>query len=242
MAESRRKEVNRLLAALPREDYARLAPHLERVALDSGLILHHIGQPVDYIYFPETMLVSLLNMLSDGSTIEVAIVGKEGIAGISPLLESERATMQAMVQIPGEALRIRAQVLKAEFGRGTQLQVFLLRYIRSLTAQIAQTAVCNCLHTVEQRLARWLLMSRSRVDSDELPLTQEFIAHMLGTRRAGVSEAASMLQDAGLISYVRGHITIHNLKGLEAASCECYQVVKSLFESMNNEDSGGTSL
>jgi CRP-like cAMP-binding protein len=235
----RRDSSNRILAALTDEDYARLAPYLERVSLDSGLTLHQIERPVDYIYFPETMLVSLLNMMSDGSTIEVGIVGKDGIAGISPLLGSERALMQTIVQIPGEALRVRTPLLREEFNRGGELQAVLLRYTRSLMAQVAQRAVCNSLHTIEQRLARWLLMSRALADSDELPLTQEFIAHMLGTRRAGISQAASMLQDAGLISYTRGHINILEPEELERAACECYQVVKNQSESMSKEVVGG---
>jgi CRP-like cAMP-binding protein len=240
MAESSERESNnRLLAALPSEDYARLSPHLSRVSLDAERILHEMNQPVEHIYFPETMLVSLLNMLSDGSAIEVGVLGKEGLTGIFVLLGSDRARTRAMVQISGTAMRIRTVVLKEEFERGGQLQTLLLRYMSALMAQMAQTAACNCLHTVDQRLARWLLMARMRVDSDELPLTQEFIAQMLGTRRAGVSEAASTLQDAGLIRYARGHITILDLRGLEEASCECYRVVKNEFENIYTADSGG---
>lgn len=239
MSEGRNIESsNRLIAALPVEDLGRLAPHLERVVIEGGQTLHQIGHSIDHIYFPESALVSLLNILSDGTTVEVGVIGRDGLVGISPLLEGETARAQALVQITGDALRIRARALKEEFRRGGQLQAVLLRYTRALMAQIAQTAVCNCLHNVDQRLARWLLMARLRMDSDELPLTQEFIAHMLGTRRAGVSEAASMLQDAGLIAYSRGHIKILDFKGLEQASCECYQVVRKGMESTFNQSPG----
>jgi CRP-like cAMP-binding protein len=239
MSEARKIERdNKLIAALPAEDLARLAPHLKRVTLEAEQILHRIDEPIEHIYFPETALVSLLNILSDGTTVEVGVVGREGLVGVSPLLEGERAMTQAIVQIAGEAQRINMRVLKEEFKRGGQLQTLLLRYTRTLMSQIAQTAVCNCLHNVDQRLARWLLVARLRDERDELPLTQEFIAHMLGTRRAGVSEAASLLQDAGLITYVRGHITLLDFKGLEDVSCECYQIVRKEFQRAFNEDSG----
>lgn len=228
---------NRLIAGLSGvlagEDWA----HLKRVTLEADQVLHQIDEPVEHVYFPETALVSLLNILSDGATVEVAVVGREGLVGISTLLEGERAAMQALVQIAGTAQTISTEALKAEFKRGGQLQARLLRYMRTLMAQMAQTVVCNCLHTVDQRLARWLLLARLRIERDELPLTQEFIAHMLGTRRAGVSEAASLLQAAGLITYSRGHIMIVDGKGLEEASCECYQIVRRELERAFDEGS-----
>jgi CRP-like cAMP-binding protein len=228
---------NRLIAGLAGEELARLEPHLKRVTLEADQTLHQIDEPVERIYFPETGLVSLLNILSDGTTVEVGVVGREGLVGIAPLLEGERSAMQAIVQIRGTAQSISTEALKGEFKQGGQLQALVLRYMRTLMAQIAQTAVCNCLHNVDQRLARWMLLARLRTERDELPLTQEFIAHMLGTRRAGVSEAASLLQEAGLITYSRGHITILDLKGLEEASCECYQIVRKEFQSAFDEES-----
>ncbi|HEX8137361.1 MAG TPA: helix-turn-helix domain-containing protein [Pyrinomonadaceae bacterium] len=238
MAEAPKTEGdNKIIAGLHGEDLARLAPYLKRVALEAEQTLHQIDGPVERIYFPETALVSLLNILSDGASVEVGVVGREGVVGISPLLEGERAGAQAIVQIPGTAQSIATVALKEEFKRGGQLQTLVLRYMRTLMAQVAQTAVCNCLHNVDQRLARWLLLARLRVERDELPLTQEFIAHMLGSRRAGVSEAAGLLQEAGLITYSRGHITILDFKGLEEASCECYQIVRKEFQSVFDEES-----
>jgi CRP-like cAMP-binding protein len=239
MSEAHKRERdNKLIAALSPENLARLAPHLKRVTLEAEQIIHQIDEPIEHVYFPELALVSLLNILSDGTTVEVGVVGREGLVGISPLLEGERETTQAIVQVAGEAQRISTGVLKEEFRQGGQLQTLLLRYTRTLMAQVAQTAVCNCLHHVDQRLARWLLMARLHLESDELPLTQEFIAHMLGTRRAGVSEAASLLQDAGLITYARGRITILDFRGLEDASCECYQSLQKEFQSALDKDSG----
>ncbi len=239
MSEERTTENgNRLIAALPEEEYARLAPHLSRVRFEAQQVLYELDQVVEYLYFPETALVSLLNVLSDGTTVEVGVVGTEGLVGIWPLLGGELATTQALVQIGGQALRVRADLLKEEFRRGGLLQTLLLRYTRTLMMQIAQTAACNSLHNVDQRLARWLVMAKLRVESDKLPLKQEFIAHMLGTRRAGISEAASLLQDAGLIRYSRGHIMILDFKGLEDASCECYQIVRREIETIFNEDYG----
>jgi CRP-like cAMP-binding protein len=240
MPEARKIESNnRLIAALGDEDLARIAPRLERITIEAGQILHRIDQPVEYNYFPETALVSLLNILSDGTSVEVGVVGRDGVVGITPLLEGSRAVTQAIVQITGEALRISARALKEEFKRGEQLQAVLLRYTRMLLTQVSQTAVCNCLHNVDQRLARWLLMAKLRIESDDLPLTQEFIAHMLGARRAGVSEAAGVLQDAGLISYSRGHIVILDFKGLEEAACECYQIVRKEFQKALDQNGGG---
>jgi CRP-like cAMP-binding protein len=228
---------NRLIARLAGEELERLEPHLKRVTLEAGQILHQIDEPVEHIYFPETGLVSLLNILSDGATVEIGVVGREGLVGIAPLLEGERSVAQAIVQIPGTAQTIGTEALKEEFKRGGQLQALVLRYMRMLMAQAAQTAVCNCLHNVDQRLARWLLLAQLRIERDELSVTQEFIAHMLGTRRASVSEAASLLQDAGLITYSRGRIKILDFKGLEESSCECYQIVRKEVQSAFDEES-----
>jgi CRP-like cAMP-binding protein len=184
---------------------------------------------MDYVYFPTTSIVSLVYTMEDGATVEMGLAGSDGVVGIALFLGGDTTPNRAVVQIAGGALRMPAQVLQEEFKRGSSLQLLLLRYTRALITQISQTAVCNRLHSVEQRLCRWLLLTHDRVKVNELQLTQEFIANMLGVRREGVTHAACHLQAAGLIQYARGRITILDRKGLEATVCECYRVVKQEF-------------
>ena len=229
MSEASPQAVNRLLAALPDADYQRLIPHLKRVELSFKQVLHEVGEPIEYVYFPHRGIVSLLSTMADGSMVEVGLVGNEGIAGIPATLGDNIATTIAIVQVPGSGMRMKASVLKTEFGRGGSLQSLLLRYIQALYAFVSQNAACNRLHYLDGRLARWLLLVCDRVESKELPLTHEFIGQMLGVRRAGVTEAANTLQQAGLIRCTRGKITILNRQELEAASCECYEIIQGEF-------------
>jgi CRP-like cAMP-binding protein len=217
---------NQLLAALPAADYERLLPHLERIPLDLGQALYESGGEQDYVFFPTASIVSLLYVMEDASSAEIAIVGNEGVVGIALFMGGESTTSRAVVQSAGEGYRMRAGVLKAEFTKGGDLQHLLLRYTQALITQMAQTAVCNRHHTVEQQLCRWLLLSMDRLPSNELTMTQELIANMLGVRREGVTEAAGHLQAAGLIHYSRGKITVLDRPRLEQQVCECYAVVK----------------
>ena len=218
---------NHLLEALPAGDYERLAPHLELVAMKLGEVLYEPGIPLRHVYFPTTSIVSLLYVMEDGASAEIAIVGNEGILGISLFMGGETTPSRAVVQSAGYGLRLKAQLLKDEFHRFGPMLHLLLRYTQALITQMAQTAVCNRHHSVDQQLCRWLLLSLDRLASNELSMTQELIANMLGVRREGVTEAAGKLQDAGLIRYRRGRITVLDRPGLEARSCECYQVVKT---------------
>ncbi|MBD2104113.1 Crp/Fnr family transcriptional regulator [Leptolyngbya sp. FACHB-261] len=221
---------NQILSVLPREEYERLAPHLQLVSLTQGEFLYAPGEPIEYVYFPNQGVISLVLTLEDGSMGEVGLIGQEGMVGLAVIWGNLPPTSQAQVQLPGDAFSLKASVIKTEFSRGGALQDLLLRYTKALFAQVSQSAVCNAKHTIEERLARWLLMSQDRVQSDEFPLTQEFISHMLGVRRAGVTVAAGDLQRAGLIRYSRGKIAIRDRESLEATACECYQVVKTEFE------------
>jgi CRP-like cAMP-binding protein len=220
---------NRILNALTRAEYERLAVHLEHVNLALGEVLYHPDQPITHVYFPNRGTVSLVSTFEDGASVEVGMVGNEGMFGVCVFLGSISTPLEAIVQLPGDGLRMRANVLRKEFNKGGQLQDLLLRYTQAFITQIAQTAACNRAHPTSWRLVRWLLMCQDRSYSRELDLTQEFIANMLGTRRAGVTEAAGQLQDRGLIKYHRGHITILDREGLEASSCECYPIVKKEF-------------
>lgn len=220
---SRNPVSNDLLAALPREEYERLLPHLERVSLPLRQVLYELNEPIEYAYFITTGVSSLLNIMEDGQSIEAATVGKEGIIGVPLLLGTTQIPLMVIMQIPGDGLRMKADVFKTEVYAGCPLHTLLLRYTQTLMNQISQTAACNRLHSVEERCCRWLLMTGDRVESDSFPLTQEFLSYMLGVRRASVSEVAATLQKAGLIDYHRGQITIRDRQGLEAACCECYQ-------------------
>jgi CRP-like cAMP-binding protein len=221
---------NHLLDALPASDYERLASHLELVPMRLGDVLYESGSQLRYVYFPTTCILSLLYVMEDGSSAEIAIVGNEGILGISLFMGGETTPSRAVVQSAGHAFRLKAALLKNEFGRFGPTMHLLLRYTQALITQMAQTAVCNRHHSVDQQLCRWLLLSLDRLQTNELSMTQELIANMLGVRREGVTEAAGKLQYAGLISYRRGRITVLDRPGLEARSCECYQVVKTEFD------------
>jgi CRP-like cAMP-binding protein len=221
---------NRLLAALPVEEYERLRPHLEQVSFALGEVVYESGGHLDYVYFPVTAIISLLYMMENGSSAEMGLAGNDGIVGIAVFMGGNTMPNRAVVQSAGGALRLKAQVLQDEFERGGQFQKLLLRYTQALITQISQTAVCNRLHSVEQQLCRWLLLSHDRVQTDDLIMTQTLIADMLGVRREGVTIAAGRLQDVGAISYVRGHIKIIDRAKLEALVCECYRVVKDEFD------------
>jgi CRP-like cAMP-binding protein len=217
---------NHLLAALPEADYERLLPDLELVPLELGWALYESGSQQGYVYFPTTSIVSLLYVMEDGSSAEIAVVGYEGVVGIALFMGGETTPSRAVVQSAGYAYRLKASRLKDEFERGGPLQYLLLRYTQALITQMAQTAVCNRHHSVEQQLCRWLLLSLDRLPSNELVMTQELIANMLGVRREGVTEAAGKLQAEGLIQYSRGKITVLDRLHLEARVCECYAVVR----------------
>ena len=213
---------NKLLTALPGEEFARLLPHLEPVSLTGVENLYDPGGGAPFAYFPEGALLSQLYVLSDGGTIEAALIGKDGVLGLSSIFDAPPPACWAQVIIAGSALRIRTETLREEFARGGALQRLLLAYTGARIAQLSQRAVCNGRHSVGRRACCWLLMVRDRVGEDSLPLTHEQIARHLGTRRAGVTEIANDLRDRGLISYSRGLITILDRQGLEAAACECY--------------------
>ncbi|TAK83936.1 MAG: Crp/Fnr family transcriptional regulator [Betaproteobacteria bacterium] len=217
---------NRLLAALPAADYQRLLEHVEPVALPLGWAIYESGSRMRHVFFPTEGIVSLLYVTESGASAEIAIAGNESVVGISLFMGGETTPSRAIVQSAGHAYRLRAEILKREFERGGELQHLLLRYTQALITQMAQTAVCNRHHTLEQQLCRWLLLSLDRLPSNEIRMTQELIANMLGVRREGVTEAAGYLQDAGLIRYHRGHITVLDRPKLEQRVCECYAVVK----------------
>jgi CRP-like cAMP-binding protein len=217
---------NRLLAALPAADYSRIAPHLEAVPMLLGDSIYESGSQLNHVYFPATSIVSLLYVMENGASAEIAVVGNEGIVGISLFMGGNTTPSRAIVQSAGGGYRLKAAVLKAEFNRGGPPMQLLLRYTQALITQMCQTAVCNRHHSVEQQLCRWLLLSLDRLSSNELVMTQELIANMLGVRREGVTEAAGNLQRAGLIRYSRGRIAILDRPGIERSVCECYAVVR----------------
>ena len=221
---------NHLLDALLNADYDRLFPNLELVELPLGEVLYESGGKLKYVYFPTTSIVSLLYVMEDGSSAEIAVVGNEGILGISIFMGGDTTPSRAVVQSAGHGYRMKAQLLKNEFNQAGPLQRLLLRYTQALITQMAQTAVCNRHHSVEQQLCRWLLLSIDRLSGNELNMTQELIANMLGVRREGVTEAAGKLHRAGLINYTRGRIVVIDRPGLEKRVCECYQVVKTEFD------------
>jgi len=217
---------NHLLAALPMADYERLLPDLELVPLPLGWAVYEAGGKLGYVYFPTTCIVSLLYVMEDGASAEIAITGHDGLVGIALFMGGETTPSRAVVQSAGYGYRLKAAALKREFEQGGTLQHLALRYTQALITQMAQTAVCNRHHSVEQQLCRWLLLSLDRLSSNELAMTQELIANMLGVRREGVTEAAGHLQAAGLIHYRRGHIIVIDRPKLEKRVCECYAVVK----------------
>ncbi len=220
---------NHLLAALPKTESERLFPHLELVPLPLGEALYESGDTLNHVYFPTTAIVSLLYELENGSSAEIAVVGYEGIVGIALFMGGDTMPNRAVVQSAGNAYRLRGQLLKEEFNRAGALQHLLLRYTLAMLTQMAQTAVCNRHHSVDKQLCRWLLLSLDRLPANELSMTQELIANMLGVRREGVTEAAGKLQNDGLIHYSRGRITVLDRPGLEKRVCECYEVVRQEF-------------
>jgi len=217
---------NHLLAGAGDDELARLLPGLDVVSLKLGSVLYESGEQMDYVYFPMTAIVSLLYLMENGSTAEIGVVGNDGLVGLAIFMGGNTTPNRAIVQSAGTSLRIKAAPMKDEFLRGKIFHNLCLRYTQALITQISQTAVCNRLHSVDQQLCRWLLLSHDRLPSDRLIMTQDLISNMLGVRREGITVAAKRLQDGGYIKYVRGDITILDRKGLEASVCECYQVVR----------------
>ncbi|WP_043638926.1 helix-turn-helix domain-containing protein [Chromobacterium haemolyticum] len=221
---------NLLLASLPEAEWLRWEHKLEPIAMPLGLVLYESGRTMTHVYFPCSSIVSLLFVTESGASAEIAVVGNEGIIGISLFMGGESTPSRAVVQSAGEGYRLKAQAMKEEFDLGGPVLHLLLRYTQALITQMTQTAVCNRHHSLDQQLCRWLLLSLDRLQGNELIMTQELIANMLGVRREGVTEAALKLQHAGLIRYTRGHITILDRAGLEGRTCECYAVVKNEYD------------
>jgi CRP-like cAMP-binding protein len=221
---------NHLLAALPPAEWGRWAPSLERVDMPLGQVLYESGIALEYVYFPLTAIVSLLYVMENGASAEIAVVGNEGIVGVSLFMGGESTPSRAVVQSAGLGCRLKASIMKTEFDKAGPALHLLLRYTQALITQMAQTAVCNRHHTLDQQLCRWLLLSLDRLQGTVLVMTQELIANMLGVRREGVTDGALKLQKAGLIQYARGRIKILNRKGLESRTCECYAVVKREYD------------
>jgi CRP-like cAMP-binding protein len=221
---------NLLLAALPDVEWARWLPQLEPVDMPLGKVLYEPGTTLSHVYFPTTSIISLLYVMEDGASAEIAVVGQEGIVGISLFMGGESTPSRAVVQSAGEGFRLNANLMMQEFNRAGPVLHLLLRYTQALITQMAQTAVCNRHHSLDQQLCRWLLLSLDRLHSNDLVMTQELIANMLGVRREGVTEAAGQLQKARLIRYQRGHITVLDREGLERRVCECYGVVKKEYD------------
>lgn len=221
---------NHLLATLPDAEWRRWLPQLESVDMPLGQVLYESGNTLSHVYFPTTAIVSLLYVMENGSSAEIAVVGNEGIVGISLFMGGESTPSRAVVQSAGQGWRLQAQMMKDEFNRAGPVLHLLLRYTQALITQMAQTAVCNRHHSLDQQLCRWLLLSLDRLQGNELVMTQELIANMLGVRREGVTEGALKLQKAGLIRYARGRITVLDREGLEKRTCECYAVVKKEYD------------
>jgi CRP-like cAMP-binding protein len=216
---------NFLLAALHKEDFVRVQSKLEFVSLKLGEVLYESGEKMDYVYFPTTAIISLLYIMENGSTAEIGVVGNDGILGVSLFMGGETTTSRAIIQSAGKAVKMNVKDMKAEFARGGRFQALLLRYTQALMTQISQTAVCNRLHSIEQQLCRWLLLSHDRLDSDKLVMTHDLISNMLGVRREGITLAAQKLAKRKLIKNSRGTMTVIDRQGLEDAVCECYKVV-----------------
>ncbi|MES1200899.1 MAG: Crp/Fnr family transcriptional regulator [Pseudomonadota bacterium] len=222
--------VNRLLALLSNKDYARLSPHLERAPLTYRQSLYEANKPIEFVYFIETGVGSLVNTMSNGQAAEVGTIGNEGVVGLPLVLGDDRAPTTVYIQVPGAGLSIRAARFKSELAASATMRAVMLRYAHALFNQVTQSAACNHFHTIDQRCCRWLLMTHDRMESEEFLLTQEFLAMMLGVQRTGVTRAASALQRAGLIEYSRGVVTILDRRGLKHRSCECYAVSKKEFD------------
>ena len=221
---------NHLLAALPPDEWERCGPQLEAVDLPLGQVLYESGRTLSHAYFPTTAIVSLLYVMENGASAEIAVAGNEGVVGISLFMGGESTPSRAVVQSAGHGFRMKAQFIKDEFNRAGPVMHLLLRYTQALITQMAQTAVCNRHHSLDQQLCRWLLLSLDRLQGSDLQMTQELIANMLGVRREGVTEAALKLQNLGLIRYARGHISVLDRPGLEQRTCECYAVVKAEYD------------
>jgi CRP-like cAMP-binding protein len=221
---------NHLLAALPETEWLRWLPWLERIDMPLGQVLYESGATLNHVYFPTTAIVSLLYSMENGTSAEIAVVGNEGIVGISLFMGGESTSSRAVVQSAGQGFRLKAQLMKDEFNRAGPVLHLLLRYTQALITQMAQTAVCNRHHSLDQQLCRWLLLSLDRLRANELVMTHELIANMRGVRREGITEIAHKLQNAGLIQYHRGHISVVNRAGLEKRTCECYAVVKKEYD------------
>ena len=230
MADSPDPRQNRLLAALPLGEFQRWAPMLELVDMPLGQVLYESGLTLSHMYFPLDSIVSLLYVMENGSSAEIAVVGNEGLVGVSLFMGGETTPSRAVVQSGGRGFRLEAQAMKSEFNRAGPVLHLLLRYTQALITQMAQTAVCNRHHTLDQQLCRWLLLSLDRLQGSELVMTQELIANMLGVRREGVTESALKLQSSGLIRYSRGRIKVLDRDGLEQRTCECYAVVKKEYD------------
>jgi CRP-like cAMP-binding protein len=230
MLDSAEPRNNYLLAALPDSEWGRWKPLLEKVEMPLGQVLYEPGTTLTHVYFPTTSIVSLLYVMENGASAEIAVVGNEGLVGVSLFMGGESTPSRAVVQSAGHGLRLKAQLMKDEFNRAGPVLHLLLRYTQALITQMSQTAACNRHHTLDQQLCRWLLLSLDRLHANELAMTQELIANMLGVRREGVTEAALKLQQAGLISYARGRITVLDRAGLEKRTCECYAVVKREYD------------
>jgi CRP-like cAMP-binding protein len=224
------RRTNQLLAALPDAEWQRWSPELQAVEMPLGQVLYESGNTLSHVYFPTTSIVSLLYVMQNGASAEIAVVGNEGIVGISLFMGGESTPSRAVVQSAGQGLRLNAKMLKDEFNQNAPVLHLLLRYTQALITQMAQTAVCNRHHSLDQQLCRWLLLSLDRLQGDELVMTQELMANMLGVRREGVTEAALNLQRVGLIRYTRGHISVLDRAGLERRTCECYAVVKKEYD------------
>ncbi|BBD66184.1 cyclic nucleotide-binding protein [Nostoc commune NIES-4072] len=222
-------QVNKLLAALSTNDYQRLVPHLKLVSLSTRQVIYEPKEPIAHVYFPQHAVVSIVSSMEDGSMVEVGIVSNEGMVGIPVILGGNTTTTKAFVQVSGAAMQMDADILKTEFNQGGAIQNLLLRYVQAVYTELAQGCACNRFHTLEERLARWLLTVSDRLQLEDFPLTQEFIAQMLGVRRSGVTVAANTLSRTGIIRYQRGHISILNREDLEATSCECYRVIQNEF-------------
>ncbi|HEX8458210.1 MAG TPA: Crp/Fnr family transcriptional regulator [Pyrinomonadaceae bacterium] len=223
---------NYILSHLPPEDYERVRPHLEPVNLSHGQILCEAGGIMDYVYFPHNAMISLISHTASGQSVEVGVVGFEGMGGVSAVLGVDRSPHEEMVQIPNGGMRMSVRALREEFKRAGALHDRLLRYTQGLLLQTSQLAACNRLHSISERLARWLLMSYDRCACEDLPFTQEFLGLMLGVRRAGVTEAALILHAEGYINYQRGHIQITDRPGMMDYTCDCYEIVKAEFDRM----------
>jgi CRP-like cAMP-binding protein len=223
--------MNQILAALSSDEYERLSPHLQEVQLSIGTILYDFDDRITHVYFPNNDTIgSLLSATEHDTAVEIGVTGSEGVLGFSVLMGLETTPHRVLIQIPGTALKVKSRVIREEFKRGGRFHDLVLRYVHALFTQASQTAVCNRLHPVEARLARWLLTVRDRVEADQFPITHDFMARMLGANRATVSLTAAIIQQAGYIRYTRGKLNVLDAEGLEDVSCECYGIVKKRYE------------